>query len=100
MTVTPEVSKKRARIQVKAAKAAGGPHEFDPGFGPGDLKFTSSSGCGTGSGRSNIWSKSEKIAERINQGRSRRVMSGVGFEIHPRTAIPVTVSRHALANDQ
>lgn len=34
MTVTPEVSRKRARIQVKAAKAAAaGTHEFDPGYG-------------------------------------------------------------------
>ncbi len=38
-------------------------HEFDPGFGPGAPRFTSSSGRGTGSGRSSIWWYSEKIAE-------------------------------------
>ena len=38
-------------------------HEFEPCFGPGAARLTSRSECGTGSGRSNIWLNSEKMAE-------------------------------------
>ena len=37
-------------------------HDCEPGLGPGDLKFTRRDGSTTGSGRSSIWSISEKIA--------------------------------------
>ena len=38
------------------------PHDCEPGLGPGALRLTSLPGSGTGSGRSSIWSNSEKIA--------------------------------------